>query len=150
MESAGARAATVEGAIAYPGPCRGCLQPGKLQAQAGLILRGFAVGGTTSSGRLNVLRGEEPRPSVSERSAIGVARFRRLGHDLNGGAGDRMGLDELIARREELLRVARSHGAVRVRIFGSTARGTAGPASDMDFLVELAASQRGRLRGRAG
>ncbi len=48
-----------------------------------------------------------------------------------------MGLDELIARREELLRVARSHGAVRVRVFGSTARGTAGPASDVDFLVEL-------------
>lgn len=48
-----------------------------------------------------------------------------------------MGLDELIARREELLRVARAHGAVRVRVFGSTARGTAGPSSDVDFLVEL-------------
>jgi predicted nucleotidyltransferase len=48
-----------------------------------------------------------------------------------------MGLDELIARREELLRVARSHGAVRGRVFGSTARGTAGPASDVDFPVDL-------------
>ena len=48
-----------------------------------------------------------------------------------------MGLDELIARREELLGVARRHGAVHVRVFGSTARGTAGPASDVDFLVEL-------------
>lgn len=48
-----------------------------------------------------------------------------------------MGLDELIARREELLRVAHSHGAVRVRVFGSIARGTAGPASDVDFLVDL-------------
>ena len=48
-----------------------------------------------------------------------------------------VGLDELVVRREELLTVARSHGAVRVRVFGSTARGTAGPASDVDFLVEL-------------
>lgn len=48
-----------------------------------------------------------------------------------------MGLDDLVARREELLRVARAHGAVSVRVFGSTARGTAGPTSDVDFLVEL-------------
>jgi predicted nucleotidyltransferase len=48
-----------------------------------------------------------------------------------------VGLEELVARREELLRVARSYGAMRVRVFGSTARGTAGPASDVDFLVEL-------------
>ena len=48
-----------------------------------------------------------------------------------------MGLEELVARREELLRVARSHGAMAGRVFGSTARGTAGPASDVDFLVEL-------------
>lgn len=48
-----------------------------------------------------------------------------------------MGLDELIARREELLSVALSHGAIRVRVFGSTVRGTAGPASDVDFLVDL-------------
>ncbi len=48
-----------------------------------------------------------------------------------------MGLDELVTRREELLRVARAHGATSVRVFGSTARGTAGPASDVDFLVEL-------------
>jgi predicted nucleotidyltransferase len=48
-----------------------------------------------------------------------------------------VGLDELVARREELLKVGRAHGATSVRIFGSTARGTAGPASDVDFLVEL-------------
>jgi predicted nucleotidyltransferase len=48
-----------------------------------------------------------------------------------------VGLDELIARRDELLRVARAHGAVKIRVFGSAARGTAGPESDVDFLVEL-------------
>ncbi len=48
-----------------------------------------------------------------------------------------MGLDDLAAYREELLRLARDHGAVSVRVFGSFARGTAGPDSDVDFLVEL-------------
>ena len=48
-----------------------------------------------------------------------------------------MGLDELIARRDELLRVARSHGAVRVRVFGSTLRGEDRPDSDVDLLVEV-------------
>ena len=39
--------------------------------------------------------------------------------------------------REEILRVASRHGARSVRLFGSAARGEAGPASDLDFLVEL-------------
>lgn len=48
-----------------------------------------------------------------------------------------MVLDDLIARKEDLLRVGRAHGATSVRVFGSVARGTAGPKSDVDFLVEL-------------
>jgi predicted nucleotidyltransferase len=48
-----------------------------------------------------------------------------------------MGLDELVARKAELLRVARAHGVTSVRVFGSMVRGTAGPESDVDFLVEL-------------
>jgi len=48
-----------------------------------------------------------------------------------------MGPGELTDRREELLRVARAHGVTSVRIFGSVARGTAGPGSDVDFLVEF-------------
>ena len=43
----------------------------------------------------------------------------------------------LQAKREEVLRVAARHGARNVRIFGSAARGEAGPSSDVDFLVEL-------------
>lgn len=37
--------------------------------------------------------------------------------------------------------MAAAHGAHNVRVFGSTARGDAGPDSDVDFLVEL---ERGR------
>jgi len=38
---------------------------------------------------------------------------------------------------EEIRRIARSHGAVRVRVFGSHATGTASESSDVDLLVEL-------------
>lgn len=39
--------------------------------------------------------------------------------------------------REDILRIARRHGAVTVRVFGSAARGDDRPQSDTDFLVEL-------------
>ncbi|MCH8225171.1 MAG: nucleotidyltransferase family protein [Chloroflexi bacterium] len=42
-------------------------------------------------------------------------------------------------KREEILRIAASHGAHNVRIFGSVARGEAGPDSDVDFLVDMGA-----------
>jgi uncharacterized protein len=41
-------------------------------------------------------------------------------------------------KHREALRVARRHGAVRVRVFGSAARGSAVPSSDLDLLVDLA------------
>jgi hypothetical protein len=44
----------------------------------------------------------------------------------------------LVERREEILRIASSHGATRVRVFGSVARGEDDARSDVDFLVELA------------
>ncbi len=43
----------------------------------------------------------------------------------------------LTAKREEILKIAALHGAHNVRVFGSVARGEAGPESDIDFLVEL-------------
>lgn len=39
--------------------------------------------------------------------------------------------------RSEILRIAKEHGATRVRIFGSFARDEAGPDSDVDILVDL-------------
>ena len=48
-----------------------------------------------------------------------------------------MTLDELRRRRTEIQRIAESHGARNVRVFGSVARGDAVPGSDVDFLVDF-------------
>lgn len=45
--------------------------------------------------------------------------------------------DLLKSRREEILRIAASHGARNVRVFGSVARGEADSKSDIDLLVEF-------------
>jgi predicted nucleotidyltransferase len=44
---------------------------------------------------------------------------------------------DLIARREEIVAVARRNGAYNVRIFGSVARGDATAASDLDLVVRF-------------
>ena len=48
-----------------------------------------------------------------------------------------MGLAELLReKRQEILTIAARHGAYNVRVFGSVARGEAGPESDVDLLVD--------------
>lgn len=49
-----------------------------------------------------------------------------------------MNVDDLIRqKRQQIIQVAAKHGAYNVRVFGSVARGKAGPSSDIDLLVEL-------------
>jgi predicted nucleotidyltransferase len=49
-----------------------------------------------------------------------------------------MTLDKLRQNsRTEILRLAREHGALNVRVFGSIARGTATESSDLDLLVDF-------------
>lgn len=49
-----------------------------------------------------------------------------------------MDLQELLKeKRDDILLIAARHGARNVRVFGSVARGEAGPESDIDLLVEL-------------
>ena len=49
-----------------------------------------------------------------------------------------MELAELVReKREDILHIAARHGAFNVRVFGSVARGEAGPDSDVDFLVDV-------------
>ena len=49
---------------------------------------------------------------------------------------------ELIKKkREDILRIARQHGARNIRVFGSFGRGEADEQSDIDFLVEMEAGR---------
>jgi len=49
-----------------------------------------------------------------------------------------MGIAALLTeKRNEILRIAARHGAYNVRVFDSMARGDAGPASDVDLLVDV-------------
>jgi uncharacterized protein len=49
-----------------------------------------------------------------------------------------MEIEELLKnQREDILRIARMHGARNVRVFGPVARGEARADSDVDFLVEM-------------
>ena len=53
-------------------------------------------------------------------------------------AGERTSMDLLLRdKRADILRIARSHGATNIRVFGSRARGTARPDSDLDLLINL-------------
>lgn len=39
--------------------------------------------------------------------------------------------------RRQIVTILRQHGVLRAGVFGSYARGSAGPASDLDLLIEL-------------
>ena len=43
-------------------------------------------------------------------------------------------------RKDDIEALARRHGISNLRLFGSVARGDSGPASDIDFLVDLPAA----------
>ena len=46
-------------------------------------------------------------------------------------------VDIVRTKREQILQLAGKHGVTGVRVFGSMARGDAGPQSDVDLLVEV-------------
>lgn len=47
----------------------------------------------------------------------------------------------LQSNRQEILEIARRHGATNIRVFGSVARGDDRDESDIDFLVNLEATR---------
>ncbi len=53
-----------------------------------------------------------------------------------------MTIQELLTKRDEILKVADRHGAFNVRIFGSVARGEADLQSDVDVLVDYDRTRR--------
>lgn len=63
---------------------------------------------------------------------------RNLGHRKEYSTkADSMDIKALKEKREEILRIARRHGADNVRVFGSVARGEADLESDIDILVDM-------------
>lgn len=49
-----------------------------------------------------------------------------------------MNIGSLIkSKHDDILRIAKKHGATSVRLFGSVARGEVRESSDVDFLVEM-------------
>jgi uncharacterized protein len=53
-----------------------------------------------------------------------------------------MTLQELLTKRDEILKIADRHGAFNVRVFGSVARGEADAQSDVDVLVDYDRTRR--------
>ena len=45
--------------------------------------------------------------------------------------------EDILRRRDQIVAVAKRHGASGVRLFGSVARGDATPASDVDLIVRF-------------
>jgi uncharacterized protein len=49
-----------------------------------------------------------------------------------------MDLYELLKfKKQEIIEIAKKHGAYNIRVFGSVARHTAGEDSDIDFLIDI-------------
>jgi predicted nucleotidyltransferase len=46
-------------------------------------------------------------------------------------------LELLSERRSEILEIVRRHGGSNLRVYGSVVRGTAGPGSDIDLLIDM-------------
>lgn len=81
-------------------------------------------------------------PSVPMLAKLVTASGHRLRIDLLDGDAPFRLPDTPMGRRlrrhrRDIIEVAGRHGASNVRIFGSTARGTDGPTSDVDVLVDL-------------
>lgn len=78
--------------------------------------------------------------NVGSLEVVRIARALRLPVDqllADGAPGPERGLPELKRRRRAITGIAARHGARSVRVFGSIARGDAGPESDIDLLVEM-------------
>ena len=91
-----------------------------------------------------------PMTTAGEGNYVTLRRLGDLGRELERrrqpdpyprAAGPAPSLEELRLRRDEITRVAMRHGARTVLVFGSVARGEAGPGSDLDVLVDMGESR---------
>ena len=79
----------------------------------------------------------DPRNTQADSRANVDGRWRRPGKPRTVGPVQTTSLQLTEEMRAAILSIAAHHGAREVRVFGSFARGEAGPASDLDLLVDF-------------
>jgi predicted nucleotidyltransferase/DNA-binding XRE family transcriptional regulator len=106
--------------------------------RAGLSQAALAIAAGTSQSAVARYETGAAQPSLRTLERLLAACGDRLELRAVPTAG-RASVNGSIVRqhRRALLEVARTYGARNVRLFGSTARGEAGPDSDIDLLVDL-------------
>ena len=106
--------------------------------RAGLSQAALAAAAGTSQSAVARYETGVAQPSLTTLERLLAACGDRLELRVVPAAG-RAGVTGSVVRRHrrDLLQIARNYGARNVRVFGSTARGEAGPASDIDLLVDL-------------
>ena len=104
----------------------------RAEAQAADELRARARAQLVAAARRGAAAGLTQR-QIADAMGRSQPEISRLLHFLPSTPRGRL----LARHRDEVLRIARSHGARDVRVFGSVARGTATPESDIDLVVTL-------------
>lgn len=110
----------------------------RARERAGLSQAALATGAGTSQSAVARYETGAAQPSLATLERLLAACGDRLELRVVRTAG-RAGVSGSVVRRHrrELLDLARRHGARNMRVFGSTARGEAGPESDVDLLVDM-------------
>lgn len=110
------------------------------RAEAGLTQAALAHRAGTSQATISAYESGVKSPSVSTLERLLAATghsveprvVKRVAADLSGPTGQR-----LRANMREVRRVLARHGASRLRVYGSVARGEEGSGSDLDLLLRL-------------
>lgn len=116
----------------------------RLRMRTGRSLREIAAQGAVTAARLSRIENGHVDPRISTVMAILASLEASLG-DLAVAAGQLPGetgrddrpIETVLRHRSEICAVVASHGASNPRVFGSVARGVAGPGSDIDLLIDL-------------
>ena len=116
----------------------------RLRMRTGRSLREVAAQGAVTAARLSRIENGHVDPRISTVEAILASLGASLGDlamatgQLPAEAGrDDRPMEIVLRHRSEIHALVTLHGASHPRVFGSVARGMAGPGSDIDLLVDL-------------
>ena len=84
-----------------------------------------------------VERFAESQPAPPSLTSVVQAALRRFLDDPTTTSGAEPAINRVLRNRAEINRIVAEHGGSNARLFGSVARGEAGPASDIDLLVTM-------------